>query len=195
MAWLRRPDQRPQVPVPYAPGSRSGLTAQVTNFATSGLALDATVQSVNSTLGAPQQDLTGANLLTQIKNAGAQPWVPNVHSASAILKNPSSSPVTIHTFLVNSRIWSALVTSGVDTTAGTASTAAYALVKTSGGVVLSIVELIVAGAVAYNSGTAVVQIPGIPILAGDSLILDINAGVGIGGGAMRASCTVLFSTP
>lgn len=195
MAWPKRPDQRRPVPVPYTPGSRSGVTAQVTNFATSGLALDTTVQAVNSTLGTPQQDHTGVNLLNQIQTAGAQPFVPNMHSASATLKNPAGSPYNIHTFTAASRVWGATVSSGISTTSGSGSTSAYALVRTGGGVVLAIVELTVAGTTAYDSDTAVVSIPGIPVANGDTLILDVNNAVGIGGGTARASCTVLFSTP
>lgn len=195
MATPRRPDQRPQQPVPYSPGSRSGVTVAPINLNTSGLALDTTVQAVNTTLASPAQQSTLTGLLNQIVTAGAQPFVPNMKSASAILKNPASSPVTVHTFTAASRLWGAIITAGIGSTSGTGTTNAYALVKTGGGVVLTIVELAIAGATSDNAGSSPVSIPGIPVLSGDSIIMDVNNAVGIGGGVMRASCSVLFSVP
>lgn len=194
MATPRRPDQAPQKPVPYAPGPRSG-PASTFQLNTTGLALDTTVQAVNATLATPAQQATLVGLLTQIQQSGAQPWVPNMHSASSTLKNPGGSPYTIHTFTAASRIWGATVSAGVGTTAGSGTTNAYALVKTGGGVVLAIVEVCVAGGISSSSDSVPVSIPGIPVSNGDTIILDVNGGGGIGGGAMRASCSVLFSIP
>ena len=190
----RRPDQRVQQPLPLTPGSRSGVSGEI-QLDTTGLALDTSVQAVNNTLANPAQQSTLAGLLSQIATAGAQPFVPNMASASKILQAPGGSPYTVHHFTANSRIWGATISAGASTTGGSGSTSAYAQVLTGGGVTLAIVELIIAGTTAYDSDTAVVSIPGIPILSGDTLILDVNNGTGIGGGTMRASCTVLYSTP
>lgn len=195
MAAPKRPDQRRVPPIPYTPGSRSGTTTQVTNFATSGLALDTTVQAVNSTLGVPQQDHTGQGLLTQIQTAGAQPWVPNMHSASSILQGPGASPYTVHTFAAPSRIWGASVSMGVGVSGGSGTKQYYSLVKTAGGIVLAFVELVTEGATDKDSNTNTVQIPGIPVISGDQILLDVNAGAAISGGVGRASCNVLYSVP
>lgn len=193
MATPKRPDQRRPQPVPYTPGSRSGVTAQVTNFATSGLALDTTVQAVNSTLGVPQQDTTGQALTNQIVTAGAQPWVPNMHSASLILQGPSIT--TVHTFAAASRIWGATVTYAAAQSGGSGTTQLYALVRTGGGIVLAVVEVTVAGPATNDSNTSTVSIPGIPVSSGDKIVLDVNNNGNLTGGVQRASCNVLYSVP
>ena len=109
MSFPPRSDQKPGRLSAGVPGSRSGSSGLSVSLDTSGLALDTTVQEVNTTLGDPQQNATGEALTDQITNFGAQPFVPGLVSASTILAAPSASPATFHTFAADSRIWAATV--------------------------------------------------------------------------------------
>ena len=190
----RRPDQRTHVPVPYTPGSRAGAQVDTINLDKSGLALDTTVQALNATLAAPAQQPTLDSLLAQIQTAGAQPYVPGLHSTNK--RGIGASIQTLNTFAADSRIWRASISyaaSSNSTFSGTSSMNAW--LQTGGGIVLAVVELALGGPNSETWGNDNGQIPGMPIAAGDTVAVYVNNGNTITNVLMQCSCTVLFSTP
>lgn len=184
----RRPDQHQQAtPRGVAPGSRA---TQVTNSKTSAL----TVQVINK---------PGTPVNTQIINAPGVPvvtqdgGVAGMASASTLQVGPQAA-TTFKTFTADSRIWAAHLSLAVGSNASYAAsvTQIYALIKTSSGIVLAVIELAVSGPAQQANGDADLAIPGIAVANGDHLQLDVNNNVGLGtGGLIRASTTVMYSTP
>jgi hypothetical protein len=190
----RRPDQRPQEPVPYTPGSRSGGVVQVTNLATSGLALETTTQAINTTLGSPAQETTQVALLSQVANAGAQPFVPGLQSANSLRKGAQVA-TAFYTFTANARIWRVgLQYSACAYTGYTGPNSFFSTVSTGGGVTLAVVELSL-GTLGQIQGNDPAALPGLPVLSGDTLLLNVNNNTTVTDTSQRASVTVLFSVP
>lgn len=172
----RRPDQHQQpTPRTVAPGSRA---TQVTNSKTAPL----TVQIVNK---------AGTPVITQ--DGG----VANMASADQLQVNQQVA-TSFHTFAAASRIWAVHLSFAAGSNAGYSAsvTQLYAQVTTQSGIVLAVVELVIAGPAQADSGDGDLAIPGIEVAQGDKLLLDVNNGVGLGsGGLIRASTTVMYSTP
>lgn len=75
----------------------------------------------------------------------------------------------------------------------------YARLSTASGLVLCSVQLVICTASDHDSDTDDWSGPdtGVPVAAGDQLVLDVNNGAPVTGGfgAMRADCNVIFTIP
>lgn len=137
-------------------------------------------------------DLAGA-----LGYPGVPPAVPNLSSAEAIQQNVSAS-VVLFTFPSAGRIWSVVlsyvITSNPSFSLSTIRT--YARIYRNPGGTLAIVQLGASNAKQALAGQSEPQIVGgIPVTAGTSLILDVNAGNLVTNMDQQASAVVLYSIP
>jgi hypothetical protein len=157
-----------------------------------GLMKDSTGQTIVTSTAATTASI---NNLT---STGVPPNVPNIKSADAVLILPGATPLTFFTFPANGRLWDVSLSFALATTAAFAGglSPVYARVITGSGIDIAIVELAISGPSQFVPGNADLSLNGLAVALGDTLILDINAGVPLAAGAtMRASCTVLYSVP
>jgi hypothetical protein len=141
--------------------------------------------------------LATADLQNSQLSVGIPPNVPNVASASAKLIAPGSSPVTFHTFAAAGRLWQVSLSAAVNINASfTGNASFYAQVKTgTGGITLELVELAAGTAPGQDSTHGDLQLNGLPVAAGETLMLDVNNGAAVANTSMRASGLVLYSVP
>jgi hypothetical protein len=157
-----------------------------------GLMKDTTGQNIHTTLGAPSQDSTVQAQLTQ----GVPPAVQNAAGYARVNADETGSPYTFHTFAAGSRLWGVHLSLAIyKNSAAVSPTQAYGTVKTGSGLFLTVAEAAISGPNTSDSDNSDLTFPGIAIAAGDTLILDINGGVGVSNGGIRASCLVIASTP
>lgn len=180
-----RPDQRTDLPVPYAPGSRSGAAVQAGSLVAAGLAMDTTVQATNTALAGIDAQLV----------AGVPPAVAGYAVHSLILQPPGTGPYTLYTFTGAGRIWKATVTFSVLSATGTGANQAYAQVLISGGATLAIVEGGVAGNPDADSNTDPELLNGLAVGNGTVIELDVNNAVTPTGVVVRASGLIGVSIP
>ena len=127
---------------------------------------------------------------------GSPPAVPNCQSAQA-LRRALSGAGTFFTFTAPARIWTVLLSYTVISGASFTPTAKFAATITTGlaALPLAVVELGLGAANHEDSDTCPVSYNGLPLVAGDSLILTINGGVTVAGADQEASAVVLYSIP
>jgi hypothetical protein len=116
--------------------------------------------------------------------------------------NGAQPPTVFYTFLQRGRIYSAFISfaAGTDNSYTAAVTQLYARVSTAiGGINLGTVRLVVVTANDHDSDTNNFTGPdaGIPVEAGEELLLDLNNGSPIPGGfgLMGADCSVFYTIP
>jgi hypothetical protein len=184
----RRPDQH-DAPTPRTavPGAR---TTPVINKPGTAVA----VQIVNKP-GTPVdvQIINKAGVPVTVQDGG----VPNLASAAVINRGPQVA-TTFYTFTGNGRIWAAHLSYaiGANSTYPAATISqVYAQIVTGSGIVLGVIELTAFGPNQGGNGDGDLAIPGIPVLSGDTIKLDVNNGVAVANASMRASTTVLYSIP
>lgn len=174
-------------------------------------AMDSSVQSnvtatqlIQTILGSPTQEGTLGALLTQIIESGAQPWVPNVQSASILEQPPGFA--TIGQPTAPFRVWGGYVSCAFTASSGfTGNSFCYAKVYVNGStqdnqpngppLIVAHVELGVGGASQADSDTCSMQMPGVPIPANTKLILDVNGNSPVPQAEIRASGNILYSIP
>jgi hypothetical protein len=178
----QRPDQKFRGSTPLSPGGVSiaqmiqqGLLTNADMIAL-GLAKDSSIATTNGHLV-----------------AGVPPAVSGLDSGSQILQGPGT--VTMYTFAANGRIWAANVSYAMGSSGGTGSNQGYARVRVSGGATLAIVEACVVGNPSADSNTDSQTFPGLAVLSGTVIQLDVNAGTGITGVVQRGSGLVVVSIP
>lgn len=123
--------------------------------------------------------------------------VPNMNSASQVNVGPQA-PTGFHTFANNGRIWGAHLSFAAASNGsyGTgAITQLYARVRTASFFTICVIELCLAGPGQPVNGDGDPTFPGVPVLAGDALQLDVNNGIVPSNVLQRASVTVFFSVP
>lgn len=167
------------------------------------------INALIALLGSPAQQGTLESLLTQIISSGAQPFVPNMKSASLLEQGPGlytmAAPATAF------RIWGGYVTFGITTNGTyTGSDRPYAKVFADMGTasppgggssnpqfIVAHVELAVSTANAADSGSTPATLPGAPMPAGSSLKMDVNGGniLSGGNGIEKASGNIFYSVP
>lgn len=174
---------------------------------------DATLQATNAALvnlikllGSPAQDGSLAAVLQQLATFGAQPFVPNMQSASILEIGPSGpqpliSPAPQKAF----RVWGGYIAAAVRTNASYSGTGDlfYSKIYTQppiGGnlpiLVVAHIELSVGAASQHDSDALFVPIPGVQMPANSPLLIDVNGGTGLGtGGVLRVSGNIFFSVP
>lgn len=127
---------------------------------------------------------------------GSPSSVQNCQTARAINRGTGGSPWTLVTFPGAARVWTVVLTFAVRATGAPGSTAYFAAVETNiSGLTLAIVNLGLVGTGQVDSGQSEPPIPGIPVTQGDSVILDVNGGVGVTGADQVASAIVYYSIP
>lgn len=165
------------------------ITAQLN---AAGLAKDSSLATINSTLGIPAQNSTVQGVANAVN--ALQPTM-----LSASLLRSGAGTTTVITFPSTSRIWAVHLSFAAATSntyaAGTI-TNLFAQLSTGSGLALTVVELIVSGPTQVdNSDSDLVFTSGLAVNGGDTLQLNVNGGTVLSNGAMRASCTALYSTP
>lgn len=175
----RRPDQQMRQGIPLAPGG-----ASIGQIGSLGLMKDTTGQGISSNTG---------TALT----AGVPPGVPALKAASVLRQPPNSSPAVFFTFPSAGRIWSGVLSAAVVTANSYPNSVQelYCELRTGSGLILGVTELAISVAGQIDSNSVSMTINGLPVAAGDTLVLDINNGGNIGNGSLRASAAVLYSTP
>lgn len=118
-----------------------------------------------------------------------------------VLNQGAQAATPFYTFTKAARIHAAGLTFSVSTDASyTAATQQlYARVTTQSGLVLCHVQLSVSGPTQNEPGADRFKAPeaGVPVAAGDKLLLDVNNGTIVTGGhgTMHADCSVFFTIP
>lgn len=168
-----------------------------------GLATNAAVLAVNSTLGAPAQNSTvaglasGGTIAQEAQGLGIPPAVPALQSAQRTRQGVTQ--VSFKTFGSAGRIWRVRLASSVasDNTFTAATPPAQLIhdIETGSGTTLAICEMSISGPNQTvpdgDSGT----FNGLPVAQGDTLVLNVNNGVTVSGVVQRASALVLYSIP
>jgi hypothetical protein len=117
--------------------------------------------------------------------------------------NVNSQPATaFYTFAEAGRLFTAGLAFAVGSDASFTSTAVdqfYARLSTASGLVMCSIQLAICAPSDHDSDTDDWAGPdtGVPVAAGDQLVLDVNNGAPVAGGfgAMRADCSVIFTIP
>lgn len=190
--WPPRPDQKTDLPVPYAPGSRSGTNVQAGGLIAAGLAMDTTVQATNTALATTNTELSTVN--SQLVT-GVPPAVANYAVHSLLNQAPTGGPFTVYTFTGAGRIWKASVTLSVGSSTGTGVIQCYARVLVSGSPDLAIVNGAVVGSPAWASATASQVHDGLAVPNSTVIQLDVNNAVVPTGALVQASCLIGVSIP
>lgn len=154
----------------------TSVKALPTGMVTAGLAKDTSVTGVTATL-----------------QGGVAPGAANSQVLEQILQPPGA--YTLFTFTANGRIWGASVSYAMGSTAGTGANPGYARVHVLGGKSLAIVECVVVANPDADSNDDSHDWPGLPVLSGAVVSLDVNAGATITGVSQRASGLVAVSIP
>lgn len=138
-------------------------------------------------------DVAGALLYPGVPAA-----VPNCKSAQ-ILHQGVSTPVPFFTFPAAGRIWavslSYVITSNPSFTLATARTYAVVTVSPASITLPGAIDLGVAGPKQVTNAQSQLSLPGLPVTAGQSLILSVNGGALVANLDQQASAVVLYSIP
>ena len=127
---------------------------------------------------------------------GSPATVQNIQTARQVNRGTGGSPWNLVTFPSPARLWAVVLTFAVRATGTPGSTACFAAVETNiSGLTLAIVNLGLVNTGQVDSGQSEPPIPGIPVTQGDSVILDVNGGLGVTGADQVASAIVYYSTP
>lgn len=127
---------------------------------------------------------------------GVPPAVPNCQSAQALRRSILGAG-TFFTFPGPGRIWTVLLAYTVNSFGAFAAPVTFAASITTNisALTLNVVELSLAALPAAAWDSKAVPYNGLPIVQGDSLVLNINGGVAVGGANQEASAVVLYSIP
>lgn len=158
-----------------------------------GLAKDTSVQQVHTSVSGLSQ--TGQTIAQEAQTLGGPPFVPQLKSATVVRQSVAVTP--FFTFPSAGRIWaidlSYFITTNNSYAVSTSQT--YAALETGSGKSLAIVELGASNPNQGFGGQSTKPLNGLPIVAGDTLILDVNNGAVISNLNQRASVVVLYSVP
>lgn len=171
-------DSQIVVDVAVVPGSAGGYSNPVgvqIALAGLGLAKDATL-------------LGGGTL--------AQPAVPNMRFASLINQGPAAAAAIV-TPAANYRLWSVWLSfaAGSDASYTNSLSQFFASVEDPAGQVLAGIELALLTANQLANDSISLPMPGIPIVAGDAVVLNVNGGTGVTNTSQRAAGGVMYSMP
>jgi hypothetical protein len=130
-------------------------------------------------------------------NLGVPPGVGQIASVKHLFGGPSGSPYTLFTFPKKGRIWGASLSVSIAASASYAGATSnvYAELATGSGITLEIVELAVTNINQVEVDHGDMPLNGLPIAAGDTILLDVNNGTLISDTTIRASGFVLYSVP
>ncbi len=196
------------IPVQVTPGGLSAMAspAQAADqLSLLGLMKDTTGSAINTTLGAPGQDTTLQTIHTTLGipsqdttlaaiPAALQPAL----SSASLVRQGTTAGALVHTFAAASRLWALHLSFACATDASYTPALAnvYAELKTGSGLALTLVELAVSDVKqAINGDSDQGYFNPIPVAAGNTLLLDVNNGAGVLGATLRASCSILYSSP
>jgi hypothetical protein len=135
------------------------------------------------------------NSLQQLQT-GVKPFAPN-YMTQAARRHNETTVTTFYTFPTTAHLWSATLAFTIVTapayTPGI--TKCFADLSTGSGIALLTVELGVAAVNDHDSNTVAVGFNGIPVAAGDTLVLNINNGTTVPNLNQQATAIVGFATP
>jgi hypothetical protein len=128
---------------------------------------------------------------------GTPPYIPNLQSASAAQMSPAGSPYTLVTFTAQSRIWAAALSFSVSSSSAfTGSDGPFCGLEIgSGSGTLLICQLAVDGPSQGLSSDKELEIGGIQVDPGTSIIINVNNGTSVTDLFIRAGAVVLYTTP
>ncbi len=127
----------------------------------------------------------------------APPGLLGIKSVAALRDNPAGSPYTLLTLPAAGRLWNSSLSFAVATGNNFAPGGQnlYSQVLTGSGITLNVTELAVSDVSQVAQQQSDQQLGGISLLAGDTLILDVNNATILTHAVMRASCFVIYSIP
>ena len=173
-------------------------TISTQGWAASGLAKDTSVTAISGQAGwvtsGLAKDSTAASSLTQLQT-GVPPAVSGTVGGDVILQGPGGSPYTIYTFTGNGRIWVASVSLNICSSGATGSNQIYARVYVVSGRTLAYCEAGIVGNPAQDSNGDSNTYPGISVLSGAVVKLDINNGASVTGAVIRGGGIFVGSIP
>lgn len=157
-----------------------------------GLMTEATGEIIRSGVNTTASN-TGTALTT-----GVPPGVVDIVSYSKVNAPAASSPFTLNTFTANSRLWQvslslAAATDSSSYTSGLQRISAQ--VNLGSGTVLAVAELAISTQSQAVSDHCDFSFNGLPVSAGDTLVLNVNNGGTFTGATIVCSTIVLASTP
>jgi len=154
------------------------------------------VQLALTTLGLAK-DATLAALPSQLQTLGIPPFIPNAQPFGAVELGPTGSPHTIVPAQPKSTfIWYGhLSFAGSSNAAHVGNDHMYAMLHTASGKPLLPCEIAAGDAASATSSNAELTIGGVPLAAGDPIVLDVNGGNGVTNTLFRAACVVILGTP
>lgn len=128
---------------------------------------------------------------------GVPPAVPNCQGADLFQQGVVGAALLL-LFPVPSRIWTLILTYVITTNGSfatnTARTIAY-VQTTKSNLVLASVQLGVGGPSQHDSGTCSVSFNGLPVVAAETVYLNVNGGNVISNLFQQATVSMLYSTP
>lgn len=147
--------------------------------------------------GGPGGSRSGSgDISAALSYPGVPPAVLNYQSAQALRKTIIGAG-TFFTFTTTARIWMVLLAYTVNSFGTFTAPQVFAATVTTGlaPITLNVLELSLAANPDKAYDSKAVPYNGLPVIQGDSLILNINGGLVVTGANQEASAVVLFSTP
>lgn len=132
---------------------------------------------------------------------GVPPAVINCKTFSALKRSEVGSPHTLGQFTAPGRIWTVVLSYAVRAQTGFAGgpggTAAFfaAIETTLSGLSLATVNLGITTAGPIANGQSEPPIPGIPVVQGETIVLDVNSGASVTNALQFAGAIVYYSIP
>lgn len=129
---------------------------------------------------------------------GVPPAVINCKTFSALKRSELGSPHVLGTFTAPGRIWTVVLSyairAGATFTGQTV--ACFAAIETNlSGLSLATVNLGLAAPSSVANGQSEPPIPGIPVVTGETILLDVNSGTSVGSVLQFAGAIVYYSIP
>jgi hypothetical protein len=116
--------------------------------------------------------------------------------SAQLLRSPATADTVFFTFPSPGQVWAAILSYTVAAGTGYAGgpQAFFAQINDTEGLILAVVELSITDLVPNDSGQSNLSVPpGSYFDAGDTLELNVNEGLALAGGLMRASAAVLYT--
>lgn len=136
-----------------------------------------------------------AAIAALLSGQGVPPFVAGMKTVSATQATPLVSPITMLTAPADSRLWAIMLSFAVSTNSAYATQdGPFAQLKI-GTVVLLTCQLAANGPGQGLSSDQALNGYGLPLLAGQQLVLNVNNGTSITNMFIRAAAVALYTTP
>lgn len=176
----------PNPPVIHIPATDQSIQETIT-----------AINNLIALMGSPAQQGTTLATLQQLAEFGAQPWVPNVMSAS--VEEQSPGVYTLGTPAAAFRVWGGYVAGDIQGSTGfSGTTHIFMRVEVgqgTGQLKVAHIHLGLGGPSQANQDSMFTTIPGTPFPANTPLLLNVNASQGVPQAVINGSGNIFYSIP